>query len=101
MAFSETPAGKIIKKFCESTSLHGYSYLYIASTIFMRVAWFCVIIGMTGLGTYFLAKNTNEYINAKLVTNIDSSIANLSVSMHKLIILILFLEIDIASLVKE
>ena len=101
MVFSETPAGKIIKNFCESTSLHGYSYLYIASTIFMRVAWFCVIIGMTGLGTYFLAKNTNEYINAKLVTNIDSSIANLSVSINKLITLIEFFEIDIAPLVNE
>ena len=101
MAFSETSTGKIIKKFCESTSLHGYSYLYIASTIFMRVAWVCVIIGMTGLGTYFLAKNTKEYINAKLVTNIDSSIANLSVSMNKLITIIEFLEIDIAPRVNE
>ena len=71
--------GKVIKDFCESTSLHGYSYLYIADTFFMKMVWIFVIIVMTGLGVVFLTINTDAYIKARLVTNIESSTAKLQV----------------------
>ena len=73
---------KVIHDFCESTSLHGYNYLNIADTIVMKLAWIFVIIIMTGLGTAFIVLNTDAYINARLVTNIETSSANLSVSIY-------------------
>ena len=76
---SKGMAHKVIKDFCESTSLHGYSYLYIAETIISKLVWTLVILFMTGLGMFLLVKNTNDYIKARLVTNVESSYANLSV----------------------
>ena len=70
---------KIVKEFCESTSLHGYSYLYIADTISVKLIWVFVIIVMTGIGTAFIAINTDAYIKARLVNNIESSTSNLRV----------------------
>ena len=70
---------KIVKEFCESTSLHGYSYLYIADTIYVKLIWVFVIIVMTGIGTAFIAINTDAYIKARLVNNIESSTSNLRV----------------------
>ena len=71
---------KIFKKFCESTSLHGYSYLYIANSTVMKSIWTLVIIGMSGVGIAFLVINTNAFVRSRLVTNIESSTADLSVS---------------------
>ena len=74
---------KIFKKFCESTSLHGYSYLYIANSTVMKSIWTLVIIGMSGVGISFLVINTNAFVRSRLVTNIESSTADLSVSIFK------------------
>ena len=74
---------KIFKKFCESTSLHGYSYLYIADSTVMKSIWTLVIIGMSGVGISFLVINTNAFVRSRLVTNIESSTADLSVSRNK------------------
>ena len=71
---------KILKDFCESTSLHGYSYLYIATSIFMKVLWVFVIVAMTALGIVFVVINTNDYLEANIVTTIESSTAPLEVS---------------------
>ena len=79
MTLSEEQPGNVIKDFCKSTSLHGYSYLYIADTFFMKMVWIFVIIVMTGLGVVFLTINTDAYIKARLVTNIESSTAGLHV----------------------
>ena len=79
MPFSKGQPGRIMKDFCESTSLHGYNYLYIAENIVLKLIWLLVIIGMTGIGTVFIVINTNTYIKARLVTNIESSTANLDV----------------------
>ena len=79
MKLSAGQPRKVIKDFCESTSLHGYSYIYIADTTFMKIVWIFVIIVMTGLGAVFLTMNTDAYIKARLVTNIESSTAPLHV----------------------
>ena len=70
---------KVIKDFCESTSLHGYSYLYNTDSIVLKFVWFIIIMGMTGLGIFFFVENTDAYIKARIVTNIETSSADLSV----------------------
>ena len=70
---------KLVKDFCESTSLHGYSYLYIVDTLALKLVWILVILCTTGLGIYFFVKNTEDYIKARIVTNIESSSADLNV----------------------
>ena len=70
----------VFQDFCESTSLHGYSYLYIATSIFIRVFWTIVIVAMTALGIVFVVSNTNDYIEANIITTIESSTAPLDVS---------------------
>ena len=79
---SKGQMGKILKDFCESTSLHGYSYLYTTETIEMKLIWIFMILIMTGLGFVFVTSNTKAYFKARLVTNIESSTADLSVSVH-------------------
>ena len=73
---------KLIKDFCESTSLHGYSYLYNSNSKAMKLSWALVIFSFSGLGAIFLVNNTNAYMKAGLITTIESNNADLSVSMH-------------------
>ena len=72
----------VFRDFCDVISLDGYNHLYIADAIINKLFWSFVIIGMTGLGIYFLAKNTDAYVKSRLVTNIETTTANLSVSVH-------------------
>ena len=74
--------GKIIEEFCELTSLHGFSFLNKANYTAVKLIWISAIIGMMGVGTVFLVNNTEAYMNSRLVTNIESSTANLSVSIY-------------------
>lgn len=71
---------RTLERFCESTSLHGYGYLLIAESIFVKIFWILVIIVMTCIGFAFLILNTNKYIQSTLVTTIESSTAPLKVS---------------------
>ena len=80
--FSKTQTAKVFKEFCESTSLHGYPYLFIANSIILRIIWVIVILGFTCLGGYFLLANTNEYLSSGIVTTIESSSASLDVSTY-------------------
>ena len=70
---------RVFKEFCESTSLHGYNYLYIGNSIFLKIIWTIIILAMTCLGGWFLMNNTIDYMNAILVTNIESFSAPLKV----------------------
>ena len=79
--FSESNTeGSLIKYFCESTSLHGFSFLSMANGVFTKLVWILAIISMTVVGAVLLLKNTNDFMNSRLVTNIESSTAPLSVS---------------------
>ena len=77
---SKSQAAKVFKDFCESTSLHGYNYLYIANSVILKILWIIVIVAATFLGIVFLVSNTNDYLEARIVTTIESSSASLSVS---------------------
>ena len=70
----------IWKNFCESTSLHGYSYLPNASSLIHKLFWMIVISIMTAVGTFLLVNNTKDYFKATIVTTIESSSAPLHVS---------------------
>ena len=71
---------KILKDFCDSTSLHGYGYLYNVDSIFLKLVWGFVILMMTGLGIIFFVKHTKEYQDSTIITTIETSSASLSVS---------------------
>ena len=61
---SKAQTAKVFRDFCESTTLHGYSYLYIATSILMKIIWMIVIVSMTALGIGFVVNNTNDYLEA-------------------------------------
>ena len=78
---SKAQTAKVFKDFCKSTTLHGYSYLYIATSILMKMIWIIVIVAMTALGIGFVVNITNDYLEAKILTTIESSTAPLDVSI--------------------
>ena len=78
---SQTP--EVLKDFCESTTLHGYSYFGIADSVLAKTVWAIIILLATGTGLSFLVTNTKAYMQATIVTNIESSSDNLHVSNLK------------------
>ena len=72
---------KVFKEFCESTSLHGYPYLYIANSICSKILWSIVIIAFTCIGVSFVISNTDDYLSSNIITTIDTSSAPLTVSV--------------------
>ena len=77
----KSKARKVLNDFCESTSLHGYSYWYSADSLILKVAWTFVIIAATCLGVAFLANQTKEYLDGTILTTIETSSAPLDVSI--------------------
>ena len=71
---------QISRKFCESTSLHGYSYIANTNSINTKIIWSVVILCLSAIGVKFLVVNTHEYMESRLVTSIESSSASLKVS---------------------
>ena len=74
---------KVLNDFCESTSLHGYSYWYSADSLILKVAWTFVILAATILGVVFLGNQTREYLDGTILTTIETSSAPLDVSIFK------------------
>ena len=74
----------VFREFCQSTSLHGYSYLIIAESLVLKLLWLVVILGMTGLGIQFLVTHTQEYLKGRILTTVESYSAPLSVSWLEL-----------------
>jgi hypothetical protein len=68
---------QIFRIFDESTSLQGYGYLLVAKSVMAQLFLVLVIIVMTCIGMEFMIQNTKEYMNSKLITNIESSTAPL------------------------
>ena len=68
------------REFCNYTTLHGYNHLYISNKLIIKIFWILAIIATTGISIGFLVDNTDEYIKSRLVTNVESYSANLSVS---------------------
>ena len=80
---SKSQISKILKDFCQSTSLHGYNYLYVSDSIILKILWGIVILIATGAGICFIVTNTKAYMEATITTNIESTSENLSVSDKK------------------
>ena len=79
---NKSQLSKVLKDFCDSTSLHGYGYLYnINGFVFLKIIWVFVILAMTALGISFFVKHTKEYLDSTILTTIETSSASLSVSM--------------------
>ena len=70
---------QVFCEFCESTSLHGYSYLQMGNSWVIKFLWVCGILSMIVLGAMFLYQNTSDYLSSTLVTSIESSTAPLKV----------------------
>ena len=73
-------AAKNFRDFCESTSLHGYNYLHMTASIALKIFWIIVITIMTVAGMVLLVRNTLVYMKSSIVTNIESTSGNLTVS---------------------
>ena len=72
----------MLKEFCQSTSLHGYSQLCgYSNTIGLKIVWGFVILFMTILGAVFLVINTMQFLEAGIFTTIETFSAPLSVSI--------------------
>ena len=71
---------QVSNEFCESTSLHGYSYIANVNSVALKIFWSTIIVCLTGIGIKFLIVNTQDYMKSRLVTGIDSSSAPLNVS---------------------
>ena len=84
MSKSKIIGKRILQEFCESTSLHGYNYLYMTSSIILKLFWTSIILAMTGIAIHFLVKNTNEYMKSNIVTSIESATANLTVRLKNI-----------------
>ena len=77
---SKSNTRKVLKDFCESTSLHGYGYIYNNDSIVLKSFWLFVIVGMTGLGIFLLVQNTVEFLQHEIYTTTETSSAPISVS---------------------
>ena len=66
--------------FSQSTSLHGFSYLYISNANISKIVWGIVILTFSGLGIGLLVTNTEDYLSSRIVTNIESSTYPIDVS---------------------
>ena len=80
---SKFETARIFRDYCEATSLHGYNYLYMTTCITVKVFWFVIIATMTVIGIVFLVRNTTAYLKSSIVTNIESTSGQLTVSTVK------------------
>ena len=78
--WSKSKTRKVFKDFCESTSLHGYGYIYNNDSIVLKSFWLFVIFSMTGLGIFLLVQNTVEFLQHEIYTTTETSSAPISVS---------------------
>ena len=79
---SKSNKRKVLKDFCESTSLHGYGYIYNNDSIVLKLFWLFVIFSMTGLGILLLVHNTIEFLEHEIYTTTETSSAPISVSNY-------------------
>ena len=79
---SLTQLKSTFQEFSHSTSLHGFSYLYISNASISKLLWVIVILTFSGLGIGLLVTNTEDYLSSRIVTNIESSTYPLDVSIY-------------------
>ena len=71
---------KYVNDFCQSTTLHGYKYLSNDDSIVAKIFWGVTIFVAFSLVITFLIINTKAFMDAAVVTYIESETAPLNVS---------------------
>ena len=69
---------KVFQDYCESTSLHGYSYLFISSSLIGKIFFALIIIIFTSVGMFFLGLNFDQYKKSTTNIKIETTTAPLS-----------------------
>ena len=70
---------QFFKEYCAFISLHGYNYMFLNENKVSRAIWSLVILFFSAVAIQFLIINTNQYLNSRLTTTIESSSAPLEV----------------------
>ena len=80
VALSKHEFRKEFNDFCKSTTLHGYQYLCDSdNSIIMKLTWVFIIIAMTIVGVTCFVINTQQFLDQKIITTVESFSAPLSV----------------------
>ena len=66
------------RKYCESTSLHGWQYIYYSSQKGWRLMWIGMTLSSVIIAFCFVFKQTSEFTKATVVTTVDTTTAPLS-----------------------
>ena len=67
-----------LQKFCESTSLHGWGYIYVSQSLPSRLYWSAVLIASSIVCVLFINSAFQSYMDSDVVITIESSHAPLS-----------------------
>jgi len=63
--------------YCESTSLHGWQYLYRALGPKWRLTWAVMVLSSVVVACCFVFKQASEFTKATVVTTVDTTTAPL------------------------
>jgi hypothetical protein len=70
---SEIQNKKGFSKFCQETSLPGWSYLNYEMSRFWKVLWIVFLCLIIGISVYVIVENTRKYFQAKKDINVTTS----------------------------
>ena len=70
--------GTWFRKYCESTSLHGWQYIYHSSQKGWRLLWMGMVLSSVIIAFFFVFKQTSEFTKATVVTTVDTTTAPLT-----------------------
>lgn len=65
------------KTYCESTSLHGWQYIYRSKSEW-RLFWGGMVLSSVIVAFFFVFKQASEFTKATVVTTVDTTTAPLS-----------------------
>ena len=75
---SSSTGATSFRKYCESTSLHGWQYIYYSSQKGWRMMWIGMTLSSVIIAFCFVYKQTYEFTKATVVTTVDTTTAPLS-----------------------
>ena len=71
------PGGISFRTYCESTSLHGWQYIYKGKSEW-RLFWGGMVLASVIVAFFFVFKQATEFTKATVVTTVDTTTAPLS-----------------------
>ena len=78
MKMSDGASRTWFRKYCESTSLHGWQYIYHSSQKGWRLLWMFMVLSSVIIAFCFVFKQTSEFTKATVVTTVDTTTAPLA-----------------------